>query len=236
MRWIEGADQGLLLVCDHASNAVPPGIDLGIDPALLHTHIALDIGAAALTEAVAARLGCPAWLATASRLVVDVNRPPELAIPEASDGIAIPGNRDLSSAGRAARLALHSAFHAGLAARVAAAHPMLVSIHSFTPALATDPSPRPWPIAILWNRDSRGADIALAHLKARADLGGPVGANQPYSGRVLNYTMDRHAEANGLVYLGFEIRQDLIGEAAGVARWAAIVADTIRDTRAALSC
>ncbi len=240
MRRIEGADRGLLLVCDHASNAVPAGIDPGIDPALLETHIALDIGAAAVTERVAAALDCPAWLAALSRLVVDTNRPPELAIPERSDGIDLPGNRDLSPAARAARLALHAAFHDGLAALVAvaaaAARPLLVSIHSFTPALATDPTPRPWPVAILWNEDDRAAGLALAHLRARTDLGGPVGANEPYSGRVLNYTMDRHAEANGLPYLGFEIRQDLIGGQAGVARWAAILADTIRATRAALPC
>jgi predicted N-formylglutamate amidohydrolase len=47
-----------------------------------------------------------------------------------------------------------------------------------------------------------------------------VGDQQPYSGRVLNYTMNRHAEAEGRPYLGVEIRQDLIGDAAGQAIWA----------------
>lgn len=237
MRLIEGRDRGLILVCDHASNAVPADIDLGLDRLHFDSHIAIDIGAGPLTERLAARLGSRAWLATVSRLVVDCNRPPELAIPEQSDGIAIPGNRALSPAARARRLAVHAAFHDGLAALVAARpRPMLVSIHSFTPALATDPSPRPWPIAILWNRDDRAAAHALRLLRGRIDLGGPVGANEPYSGHVLNYTMDRHAEANGLPYLGFEIRQDLIADEAGVARWASILAETIRATRAALSC
>lgn len=237
MRLIDGADRGLLLVCDHASNAVPAGIDLGIDPALLDTHIALDIGAGALTERLAAALGCPAWLATASRLVVDCNRPPDLAIPAQSDGIEICGNRALPPTARAARLAIHAAFHDGLAALVRAApQPMLVSVHSFTPALATDHAPRPWPVAILWNRDARAASAALARLRARGDIDGPVGANEPYSGRILNYTMDRHAEANGLPYLGFEVRQDLLATPAGVARWADILADAIRASRAALPC
>jgi len=237
MRRIDGADRGLILVCDHASNSVPAGIDLGIDPAHLESHIALDIGAGPLTERLAAALGCPAWLATASRLFVDCNRPPAHAIPDQSDGIAIPGNRGLNGAGRAARLALHAAFHDGLEAMIAAAgRPMLVSVHSFTPQLATDPSPRPWPVAILWNEDDRAARIALTHLGARGDLEGPVGANEPYSGRVLNYSMDRHAEANGLPYLGFEVRQDLLVDSAGIERWATILADTIRATRAALTC
>ena len=33
---------GLLCVVDHASNHVPEGIELGIDPRLLEEHIAID--------------------------------------------------------------------------------------------------------------------------------------------------------------------------------------------------
>lgn len=230
-RCIHGANRAVLLVCDHASNAVPPGIALGVAPQLMTDHIAHDIGAAAVTEAVAAALGCPAWLATASRLVVDCNRPPEHAIPERSDGHVIPGNVGLSAPERAARLALHAGFHDGLAGLLAQGHPrLLVSMHSFTPALASAPAPRPWPIAILWNSDYRAAELGIAALEAEEGLPGPVGANEPYSGKVLNYTMDRHAEAHGLPYLGFEIRQDQIDTDAGVARYAAIVARTICTT------
>jgi predicted N-formylglutamate amidohydrolase len=38
---------------------------------------------------------------------------------------------------------------------------------------------------------------------------------------VLNATMNRHGERNGLAYLGLEVRQDLIDNAEGVAAWAA---------------
>ncbi len=231
MRLLDGADGGVLLVCDHASNAVPPGIELGVAEATMNEHVAWDIGAADLTETVAAALGCPAWLATVSRLVVDCNRPPEHSIPEKSDGIVIPGNVGLSPAETAARHAMHHAFHDGLSRLIEARRPrLLVSIHSFTPALMSAPAPRPWPIAILWNEDYRAAELGLGALALEPDLGGPVGVNEPYSGRVLNYTMDRHAEETGLPYLGFELRQDEIGDAAGVERWAAIVARTIRIT------
>ena len=37
---------GVLLIGDHASAHVPEDIDLGLDPALLDNHIAIDIGVA----------------------------------------------------------------------------------------------------------------------------------------------------------------------------------------------
>ncbi len=234
-RLLPGARRDLLLVCDHASNAVPEGIDLGVPAPLLGAHVAWDIGAGALAEALAARLGAPAWLGAWSRLVVDCNRPPDAAIPEASDGHAIPGNRNLTPAARAARLALHAAFHDGLAARVGSGRPaLLVSVHSFTPALASDPAPRPWPVAVLWNRDARAAEPALEALRREPDLPGPVGANEPYSGRILNYTMDRHAEANGIPYIGFEVRQDLLACRAGVEQWADRLERAVRHALARL--
>jgi predicted N-formylglutamate amidohydrolase len=220
----------LLLIADHASNAVPPGVDLGIDPALLDNHIAVDIGTAALTKALAAALDAPAILATVSRLVIDCNRDPQVSdvIPAASDGHVIPGNLLLSAAERALRIdAIHAPYHAVIEAEIARIQPaLIVSVHSFTPQLATRPDEaRPWPIGILYNEDDRAARAGLAWL---ATQGINAGDNQPYSGRVLNYTMDRHAEAAGIPYLGLELRQDEIGDAAGRAKWLAVVADLVR--------
>lgn len=231
-RLIDGACRRVLLVCDHASNAVPDGIALGVPEDVMLDHVAWDIGAAAVTERLAADLAAPAWLATVSRLVVDCNRSPELAIPETSDGISIPGNMGLSPQDVAARLALHGGFHDGLAKLVAEVAPeLLVSVHSFTPVLASAPVLRPWAVGVLWNEDYRGAELALAALETETELGGPAGANEPYSGKVLNYTMDRHAEANGIPYIGFEIRQDLISSPEGMARWAGVLTRAILATR-----
>ena len=47
-----------------------------------------------------------------------------------------------------------------------------------------------------------------------------VGDQQPYSGRLLNATMNRHAESEGRPYLGIEVRQDQIADNAGHALWA----------------
>ena len=61
-----------------------------------------------------------------------------------------------------------------------------------------------------------------------------MGDNQPYSGRVLNYTMNRHAEARGLPYLGIEIRQDELGMPQGIAHWAILLSEIISETRVRL--
>ena len=66
----------LLFVCDHASNGLPAG-GLGLDPALLSTHIAHDIGAASVTRALARAYDAWALLGCWSRLLIDLNRGPD---------------------------------------------------------------------------------------------------------------------------------------------------------------
>ncbi|MCW0197553.1 N-formylglutamate amidohydrolase [Sphingopyxis sp.] len=213
---------GVLLIGDHASAQVPDDIGLGIDPALLGNHIAIDIGvaevAALLVEAGAVDA---AILGGVSRLVVDCNRDEDApgAIPIASDGHAIPGNA-LDHDGREARLArFFRPYHDHIAGVIAAHRPaMILSLHSFTPSLASDPDQtRPWQVGVLYNADDRLAAPAIAALAAEGLI---VGDQLPYSGKLLNATMNRHAEANGVPYVGIEMRQDLVGDAAGQALFA----------------
>jgi predicted N-formylglutamate amidohydrolase len=225
-------DAPILLVADHASNAVPPDIELGIDPRLLDEHVAVDIGTAALTRTLAAELRAGAVIAGVSRLVIDLNREPEAPglVPAASDGHVIPGNAGLTEDERRQRIArFHMPYHDAIASRIDAAPPRLVvAMHSFTPRLATRPEEaRPWPVGILYNADARAAAPAIAALRAR---GLSVGDNEPYSGRVLNYTMNRHAEARRLPYINVEVRQDELATAEDVARWRNILAETITET------
>ena len=208
---------GILVVSDHASNRVPADISLGIAPALLDQHI----GVAAVAERMAARPGVAAFLANVSRLVCDFNRDEHgpTTCPIASDGHAIPGNA-LDHAGHEARLArFYRPYHAALAELLDEVPPALIlSLHSFTPKLASHPEiERPWQVGVLYNADDRAAQLAIPML---AGEGLCVGDQQPYSGRLLNATMNRHAEAEGRPYLGVEIRQDEIGDAAGQAEWA----------------
>src|ERR1700683_3716006 len=93
---VEGAlDAGVLIICDHASNAFPPGYGaLGLPREALERHIAYDIGAAWMTRRLAARLNAPAVHSTYSRLLIDPNRgadDPTLAM-RISDGAIVAGN------------------------------------------------------------------------------------------------------------------------------------------------
>lgn len=234
---IVAGEGDLLIIVDHASNHVPTGVELGIDPALLDQHMAIDIGAKALGALLAERLGARAIFATVSRLVIDLNREEDAAglIPLASDGHEVPGNAALSEAERLDRVELYwRPYHDAIAGTIAASPPkLIISLHSFTPRLTSDPEKkRPWEIGILYNRDDRAARIAIPLLEA---AGVVTGDNLPYSGKVLNATMNRHAERNGLAYLGIEVRQDLILDTVGVARWADILAPVIAQTRNSLA-
>ena len=211
---------GILVVSDHASNHVPQDIDLGIDMALLTQHIALDLGVAEVGALMAQRPGIAAFHAGVSRLVCDCNREEHApaVIPIASDGHAIPGNA-LDHNGHQARLdRFFHPYHAALADLLDANPPALIlSLHSFTPSLATSDEPRPWQVGVLYNHDDRAARLAIPLLEAEGLI---VGDQQPYSGQLLNATMNRHAEADGRPYLGVEIRQDEIADDAGQAVWA----------------
>lgn len=224
---------GLLLIVDHASDRVPAGAELGVMPEVMRQHVAVDLGVAPLARALCAELGCPGVLGAVSRLVIDLNREEDAAglIPAASDGHVIPGNGALGPAARDERVALYwRPYHEHLSELIAAIQPkLLISLHSFTPVLATSDEARPWEIGILYNRDERAARIAIPLLERSGVV---TGDNLPYSGKLLNATMNRHGEANGIPYLGIEVRQDLIGDAAGVAAWAGRLAPVIAATAA----
>ncbi len=223
----------LLLVCDHASNAIPKHLNqLGLGPQELAQHIAWDIGAAEVTCRLAERLDAPAVLSGYSRLLIDCNRVPgdPESIPLQSDGILIPGNQNLSDAEADWRLEnFFWPYHHTITNTIAhlwrhGLAPAFISIHSFTPQLNGGP-PRPWQLGILWNRDPRLALPILDWLRAQPGL--CVGDNVPYSGREVDYTMETHAGAAGLPHVELEIRQDLLADAAGWERWAQIVGDVL---------
>jgi predicted N-formylglutamate amidohydrolase len=215
---------GILVVSDHASNRVPDDIDLGIDPALLTQHVAVDLGVAEVGAEMARRPGTAAFQGNISRLVCDLNREPHApaVIPIASDGHAIPGNA-LDHAGHLARIArFHEPYHTALATLLDDVPPALVlSLHSFTPQLATSDEPRPWQVGVLYNEDDRAARLAIPLLEAEGLI---VGDQLPYSGKLLNYTMNRHCEAEGRSYLGIELRQNEVATVPQQAAWAARLA------------
>ncbi len=213
---------GILLVGDHASALVPDDIDLGISPALLTNHIAIDIGVAEVAALLVEHGAVDAAiLGGVSRLVADCNRDEDAAgvIPTISDGHAIPGNI-LDAAKQEARIArFFRPYHNHIAATVALHRPaILLSLHSFTPRLESHPEQeRPWDVGVLYNRDARLAPAAIKVLMEQKLF---VGDQLPYSGELLNATMNRHAEAHDIPYIGIEMRQDHVDTPDGQHRFA----------------
>lgn len=230
----ESPGENIVIVADHASNHVPDGIDLGVAPQVMTQHVAIDIGVAEVTRALCETIGCGAVLARVSRLVIDFNREEDAPglVPLTSDGIAIPGNADADPETRLA--AWYRPYHDAVAATLASvADPFILSLHSFTPQLATRPDEtRPWDIGILYNRDDRAARIAIPLL---AEAGLRVGDQLPYAGTLLNATMNRHAEEPGRPYLGVEMRQDHVSHPQGAARMAEILAPVLLACRNSLA-
>ncbi|MDP5104296.1 MAG: N-formylglutamate amidohydrolase [Erythrobacter sp.] len=224
---------GIVCTADHASNHVSSDIPLGIASHLLNEHIAFDIGTEAIAEFLARDHAIPAHIAAISRLVCDLNREEHAPglVPEASDGHPIPGN---VGADREARLArFHRPYHSALEQWLEAAQPKLIlSLHSFTPRLASRKEERPWQVGVLYNQDDRAARIAIPMFAAE---GLNVGDNLPYSGRDLNYTMNRHAEAHGRLYLGVELRQDLVQTSEDQTRWTALLSGITQRVASALA-
>ncbi len=227
----------ILLVCDHASRRIPRALaDLGLDAAALDRHIAYDIGAAALARRLAARLGATAVLCGYCRLVIDVNRQPgdPQSIVAVSDGIAIPGNADLTPAMQEARAEeIHWPYHHAVDAAFARLRrhgpaPILFSIHTFTPSLGGED--RIWDVGVLWNRDPRLA-VPLIELLRRAG-GYHVGDNQPYSGREIAYTLNLHAGSAGLANAAIEVRQDHCESEAELDRWAELLGGALEQVMA----
>jgi predicted N-formylglutamate amidohydrolase len=224
----------LLIVCDHASRRIPTELNnLGLSEAQLQTHIGWDIGAGDVARALGSMLGVPVVLASNSRLVVDCNRTLDdpTAFPLTSDNVHVPGNTDLTMADRTGRAnAFYWPYHHAIRDELAALEklapaPALIAVHSFTPEM--DGQQRPWHVGALWDKDPRIAAPFMRALNANANI--VVGDNEPYSGRhPADFTLDHHAEAEGLPHLAIEVRQELIENRAGVQQWAGILFDALQ--------
>lgn len=219
------AGRRLLLLCDHASNAVPPDYGrLGLPESEFARHIAYDIGAAGVTRRLSRRLGATAILSGFSRLLIDPNRGPDdpTLVMRLSDGAIIPDNAYTGAEEIAKRrLRFYEPYHAAISAWLdetldLGEVPVILSIHSFTPSWKG--VARRWQAALLWDRDPRLAAPLIAALEAE---GLTVGDNEPYDGALENDTMHRHATGRGLPHALIEIRQDLISGEEGQEEWAA---------------
>ncbi|MCD2183125.1 N-formylglutamate amidohydrolase [Rhizobium sp. GN54] len=217
--------RGLVLLADHATNRVPAAYGrLGLPDSAFERHIAYDIGIEGLTRALSAQLGVPAVMSRFSRLLIDPNRGEDdpTLIMRISDGAIVPGNHPITAEEWRHRLeTYHRPYHGavsetiGQVAEASGRAPLVISLHSFTPFWKG--APRPWHITVLWDSDHRAVDPLLAELAA---LPGVVTAsNEPYDGALRGDTMFRHCMKAGIPHALIEVRQDEIGDEAGIARW-----------------
>ncbi len=228
-------DAPILVFCDHASNAMPASFDcLGLPGDILATHIAWDIGAGALAEALARNLGATYLACGFSRLIIDANRDPTShdLIPAVADQIPVPGNQMLTDADRTARLhSFHEPYQALLGAAVgdletrAGKDALAISVHSFTNRLMGAGEERPWGAGLLWREDEQSAKFMIDWLRDNADW--PIGDNEPYDARLFNYSVDRHIGPRAMRHLTFEVRQDLLTDTHGVAQVADLLAQGV---------
>lgn len=221
-----GGRSPFLLTCDHYGRLIPRILgDLGLPENELVRHIAWDIGIAGVAEALSQYLDAHLIVQRYSRLVIDCNRPPDVAssIPRISEATTISGNEGISrEAALTRRAQIFDPYHRRIGEiieqRGSAGLPtVLVSLHSFTPVYAG--IARPWHIGTLYHRDTHLPPLLLKQLRAEGDL--VVGDNEPYAvSDETDYTIPVHGEARGLMNTGIEIRQDLISDVAGEKAWA----------------
>lgn len=234
-RYNEDGGACALIVADHASPYFPAAMNqLGLADWVLERHVTWDIGSDELARALADRLDAPAILAGFSRLIVDPNRQlhDPTAFIEVSDGIAIPGNQDLSEDDKSLRVrSFFQPYHGAIGERLDAFEaegqvPVLLSIHTCTPVF--NQVVRPWHMGVMWDRDPRVAVPLMERL--RRVEGVCIGDNEPYSGRhPYDFTIDHHAERRGLPHVGVEVRQDLVSDPDGARRWADILGEALED-------
>ena len=231
----------VLLLCEHAARHIPGEYDgLGLGAAELDGHIAWDICARALTRQLSERLDAAAFLGTYSRLLIDLNRPLDVAssIPVRSEAFDIPGNTAISAEERARRAdRIFTPFHDSVAAAIEARRArgratIIVAVHSFTPVFLG--KARPWHAGILFGEAKTLGEALVRRLGADGTL--HVGANEPYRvSREEDYAIPLHGDRLDIPAVLVEIRNDGLATADGVEAWSERLAAALHAEALALA-
>lgn len=206
----------LLVSCEHGGNRVPARYAPLFKGArdVLATHRGYDMGALAVARAFGRRLGVEPFVATTTRLVVDLNRSP------GNRNLFSAYTRSLSAEQRAATLAAHywpyrRAVEDAVAAAVAAREGVLhVSAHSFTPALRG--KVRNCDVGFLYDPRRRGEVRFIEAWHAALEAAAPelvLRRNYPYRGvsDALVTHLRRRYGARGYAGVELEVNQKHVG-------------------------
>lgn len=209
----------IMLVCEHASNRIPSTLDtLGLSEEALQSHAAWDPGAEAIALLLSKSLDAVLVTAGFSRLVYDLNRPPEHpdAMRAISEIYRIPGNTNLSQQDQQTRTKdLYRPFHDEIDLildRHQAENRMsvLVTIHTFTPVYLG--KKREVELGILHGSDTRLADELLRAAPRITKF--TTLRNAPYGPEDgVAHSLEIHALPRGILNVMLEIRNDLVATA-----------------------
>ena len=237
---IEGICDDFLVICDHSSNNIPLIYNsLGISKKDLNSHRAYDLGASDVACELSKLLQCSLVMANFSRLLVDPNRGEDdtTLIPRLSEGKIIEGNLKISSSindkERKKRihqfyLPYHNQINKFITKSINNGEvPKIISIHSFTPIWKG--KKREIDVGILWDKDDRLSKIFLNSLKNIK-----LGDNKPYSGRLKNDTLYKHATSHGIPHVLIEIRQDLLKKGKDKLQWAKKIHNVLKENEKAI--
>jgi len=222
----KGKSSDFLVICDHASNNIDEKYkNLGLEKKYIDSHRAFDIGAKDVAHELSKLLNCNLVMSNFSRLVIDPNRGLDdlTLIPKLSEGRAIKGNIKilLNKNDHEKDLRIknyYTPYHEQIEKFINHTLkkniiPKIISIHSFTPTWKG--KKREIDVGVLWDKDNRLSNIFLRSFK-----GYNVGDNKPYSGRLKNDTLYKHATLKGLPNVLIEIRQDLLASENNQKDWA----------------
>ena len=230
-----GGSQDYLVICDHSSNNIPLGYqNLGISEKDLESHRAYDLGASDVAIQLSELLDCSLVMANFSRLLIDPNRGKDdpTLIPKISEGKIIKGNINIAMSendiDRNKRiLQFYLPYHKQINKLINKSLdngriPKILSIHSFTPIWKG--KKREIDVGILWDKDDRLSKIFLNSLKNIK-----LGDNKPYSGRLKNDTLYKHATSYGIPHVLIEIRQDLLKKEKDKLQWAKKIYNVLKE-------
>ena len=231
----KGTCYDYLVICDHASNYIPITYNgLGISKKYLESHRAYDLGASDIAIELSNLLSCNLVMSNFSRLIIDPNRGEDdpTLIPKLSEGIIIKGNLEVSTSKndteRESRISnFYKPYHMQiekfiLESKKNGKTPKILSIHSFTPYWKG--KKREIDIGILWDKDDRLSQIFLNSLKNIK-----LGDNKPYSGRLKNDTLYKHATSHGIPHVLIELRQDLLRKDKDKLQWTKKIHNVLKE-------
>ena len=232
---IEDNCDDFLVICDHSSNNIPETYNnLGVSRKDLNSHRAYDIGASDVATELSKLLNCNLVMANFSRLLIDPNRGKDdpTLIPKLSEGKIIKGNINISMSEddieRSKRVhRFYIPYHEQINRLINKSLdngriPKILSIHSFTPIWKG--KKREIDIGILWDKDDRLSQIFLNSLKNIK-----LGDNKPYSGRLKNDTLYKHATSHGIPHVLIELRQDLLRKDKDKLQWAKKIHNVLKE-------